>query len=1013
MTDKQATYEIRADVKGRESIKGLADDLDDVAKVLSGDVAKQAQAAAAQLRELSEQDAAIASFMRLKTGVGDAGRALKAAEREAANYAKQISAMGPPTAQEAAALQRLQAAAEAARSTFAEQQQALAGAQSELQRYGIAGQNAQAAQQRLRQEVALVRDAVQGLVPAYQGAAAGAQNAGATMNRTHRAIGDGVESISQQLARLQSFYAGLQGIRGLTNMASELAQTADQVNNLQSRIKLATGEGEAFAVAWQGVTDVALRTHSALEETGDLFARLAQAGKDAGLTTAQATAQSLALTETINQAIQLSGASAQASSAAITQLVQGLQGGALRGDEFNSVMEQSPRLARALADGLGVTTGELRKMAEAGLLTSDTVIKALQGQSTAVAAEFAKLPPTVGRALQDLSTQWALYIGETDKATGASAAAATAISAVANNLRTIAGLLIDAGQAVMAFTALRLAQHFLGISTAATAASSAIAATNAQMVAANTAAATGAAGVSRFASLLGSLRTFTLVGIVANFQDIGTWIGESAAKLAGYKDRTEELARAEKLQAEIAKDAAADRVRLAASIQAAIDKQFELSKEARNAVAEFDQLTKSGTTAAEAVKKITDGFDLSKVQGVKDFGATVDKLAADGKLSASEFQVAWTQALNGKDLAQFEVTARAAFAGSAREGERVAQVMDGVLREAVRRTGLEYDVLQGSIGAAARSAINDVEAIVTGMDRLKSQGVDTGRVLVASLSKAIETADGQAAIDSLRSRVEELRAVLGDKIADGLLDQAREKALALSDAMDKATPGINSVREAMKQLGITSDESLKKTASDAQSAYDTIRSSGSASAREVGDAFKRAADAAIAANKGVAPSWVTAEAAVRGYTVITDEAGKSCLVLSNAVDRTSSSMRSAASVAASSAGAVRELGNAYSDAGAKALAAQGQILAAAQAQKNADTSASSITNRPKSESQFVWTRSSIIEYLKSAGLEDVVAEELSKATLNKPSKISAQTWMTQFFGLLCLSRGPFGQFAGR
>ena len=38
---------------------------------------------------------------------------------------------------------------------------------------------------------------------------------------------------------------------------------------------------------------------------------------------------------------------------------------------------------------------------------------------------------------------------------------------------------------------------------------------------------------------------------------------------------------------------------------------------------------------------------------------------------------------------------------------------------------------------------------------------------------------------------------------------------------------------------------------------------------------------------------------------------------------------------------------------------------------------------------------------------------LLKATLNKPSKISAQTWMTQFFGLLCLSRGPFGQFAGR
>ena len=53
----------------------------------------------------------------------------------------------------------------------------------------------------------------------------------------------------------------------------------------------------------------------------------------------------------------------------------------------------------------------------------------------------------------------------------------------------------------------------------------------------------------------------------------------------------------------------------------------------------------------------------------------------------------------------------------------------------------------------------------------------------------------------------------------------------------------------------------------------------------------------------------------------------------------------------------------------------------------------------------------------SSLLEDVREnnnhDSLFKATLNKPSKISAQTWMTQFFGLLCLSRGPFGQFAGR
>lgn len=316
MADKQVSAELRVGVTGRESITGLADDLDDVSKVLTGELSKSAQSAAARLRELAEQDAAISAFLQLQTEARDAGRALKAAETEAANYGRQIAAMGPPTAQEAAAQQRLQAGVDAARAALGQQEQALSGAQAALQRFGVSGQNARDAQQRLRQEVAGVRDAIQDLVPAYQGAATGASNAGETMVRTHRQIGDGVESISQQLARLQSFYAALQGFQGLKTMASDLAETADQVNNLQGRLKLVTGEGDNFTRSWNEVTQVALRTHSALEETGVLFTRLAQAGKDAGLSTVAASTQSLALTETINQAIQITSSSAQAPSSA-------------------------------------------------------------------------------------------------------------------------------------------------------------------------------------------------------------------------------------------------------------------------------------------------------------------------------------------------------------------------------------------------------------------------------------------------------------------------------------------------------------------------------------------------------------------------------------------------------------------------------------------------------------------------------------------------------------------------
>jgi tape measure domain-containing protein len=881
---KEIGIVIKASTEGEKSITDLAQDLENLAKVTEGDLQQAARSAAAQLRQLGEQDAAIATFLRLQQGVAASTKAMNAAAGEAANYARQIAQAGPATAQEAAALQRLETAAEGARVELSRQTDELAAAQAALQRFGIAGKNAEAAQRRIREEVALVRTAVEGIAPAYQRAATGAEAAGTSMVRTHRQIGDGVESISQQLGRLQGFVAGLAGLQGLKSMATDLAQTADQVNNLQARLKLVTGEGKAFSDAWAGVQDVALRTNSALEETATLFSRLAQAGKDAGQSSTDATANALALTETINQAIQLSGASAQASSAAITQLVQGLQSGVVRGDEFNSIMEQSPRLARALADGLRVTTGELRKMAEAGLLTSETVIGALKGQSDAVAAEFSKLPPTVGRALQNLSTQWQLYVADTDKATGASTAAAGAINALAGNLKTIAGLLIDAGQAAAAFAALRLAQHFLGISAAAQQAALAMAAHNAQMAATGAAANVAAAGVGRMATIFASLRTFTLIGLLVNIKDIGTWLGEAAAKLAGYKDRTEELARAEKLASDIAKEAAADRARLAAATQAAIDKQYELAKASRTAIAEFDQLTKNGTAAAEAIKKITDGFDLSKLEGVKDFAATLDKLAADGKVSASEFQAAWAKALDGKDLAQFEVMARAAFSGAAREGERVAQVMDAILHEAVRRTGLDFEELQGKIGAASRSAINDLDALIVGVERLKAQGLDAGRVLTASFVNAINTADSEKALEVIRSKVEEVRKVLGDKIADGLLDQAKEKAEALSDALDKATPGINSVREAMARLGITSDESLRKTAATAQEAYDTLTSSGLASARELSEGFRKAAEAAIAANNGVAPSWVAAAAAMRGFEVEVDRAGKSTLRLRDATD---------------------------------------------------------------------------------------------------------------------------------
>lgn len=313
-----------------------------------------------------------------------------------------------------------------------------------------------------------------------------------------------------------------------------------------------------------------------------------------------------------------------------------------------------------------------------------------------------------------------------------------------------------------------------------------------------------------------------------------------------------------------------------------------LSRTAKNAVAEFDKLTAGGDTAAEAVAKIGKDFDLGNVPGIKDAAGVLGKLANDGKVSAQEFKNAWTNSLKGVDLVDFEKKAREAFTGPLADAKVLQQAIDAGLREAVKRAGLDFAVISGGMGAAATSAIADTQSIINNLDGLKKQGVDTAQVLTASIGKSINTADSAKAIDTVKQQIESLRKTLGDKLTDGLLDQATTKAKELAAALDAAKPGVNSLAEAMKTLGITTDESLRKTAATSKEAYDAMRESGKASARELSAGFQKAANDAIEANKGIAPSWVLAEAGARGFELAADNAGKTTVramgAAGNAVD---------------------------------------------------------------------------------------------------------------------------------
>ena len=209
-----------------------------------------------------------------------------------------------------------------------------------------------------------------------------------------------------------------------------LAAASDEAAELNARLKLATKSTEEFNRASAGTFDIAQRTRTSLRATAELYARIERSTRDLSLN--QATI--LQLTETINQAAQLSGGG-PGTEAALFQLSQGLASGTLRGEELNSVLEQTPRLAQAIADGMNIPVGKLRELAAEGKITTQDLLRALLSQSSTIEKEFGKLPTTIGGAMTKIRNAFTKMVGDADQASGASRELVTVLEDLAEFLK--------------------------------------------------------------------------------------------------------------------------------------------------------------------------------------------------------------------------------------------------------------------------------------------------------------------------------------------------------------------------------------------------------------------------------------------------------------------------------------------------------------------------------------------------------------------------------------------------
>ncbi|WP_180052598.1 MULTISPECIES: tape measure protein [unclassified Acinetobacter] len=729
------------------------------------------------------------------------------------------------------------------------------------------------------------------------------------------------KGVSGELQGLKTGFNALTGALaalGIGTTAMEIAQTADEYKNLSGRLSIAIGEHGNLQKAMDDVKNVAINTNSNLTATGDLYSRLTKIGQEMKWPQEQA----LALTETINKAIQVGGGSAASNEAAITQLNQALGSGVLRGDEFNSMMEQSPRLAQALADGLDVTTGKLREMAGEGKLTTDVVTKALLSQSEKITEEFNKFPTTIGASIENLKTAWTVYVGEADAATGASAKVAEAIKFVAENLDTIVSTLMLAGQAFVAYKALNIGLMFLDKANSVKAASVAItqettavvANTQAQIAnatatksastaktqlatsskAAEASMAATSTGVMGLVGRLGTLGiAITSLGVmgavtVGMLTPLGEWMGEAAAKAMGYGEAIEKLEKQQLLEAAQAKVAAEIKAEQAAAAEKARDKTYQLTEESKKLITEFDELIKKGEPTKEALEKISNAMKFDSTKGINDSITALIALKDQGEITADELQVSLGKALDGKDLLVFETNARAAFAGTSKEAEKNAQITEAVMKAALERTGLSTEQLQGKFSLAFQSATNDVQIILSNLDQYKQKGIDTGLALASNLNKAIDTAQTRAELDYAKSSLialEKQGLITGEQAAFGL-SLIEKKAAQLPAA-------LNPVEAAFAALGIKTKEQLNDAAISAQRNFDVVSKSGQATAEAIKQAYIQMLNAAIATGDKAQIATVQAKAASHGLQVEISETGKATVKASNDMEESLHRVRNA------------------------------------------------------------------------------------------------------------------------
>lgn len=256
------------------------------------------------------------------------------------------------------------------------------------------------------------------------------------MDSARQVVGNATAGMERAANAAKGAIASIAGALGV----QELGRMVDEYAKFTSQLKLATTSQREYAAAYADVKRIATQSTQGLMETGVLYARIANGTRELGVEQKKVSQ----IVETVNLALVVSGAAASESASAQLQLSQAFASGTLRGEEFNSVNEAAPRLMKALADGMGMPVGALKKMAEEGKITSKIMADVLPAALEKLRVE-AKEIQTISGAFTVLRNNVMEFVGVQANASGAVSGLVSAIGLLSSNLGLLAGVITTLG----------------------------------------------------------------------------------------------------------------------------------------------------------------------------------------------------------------------------------------------------------------------------------------------------------------------------------------------------------------------------------------------------------------------------------------------------------------------------------------------------------------------------------------------------------------------------------------